>query len=161
LILVIVIGVVLALLGVSVIAAEAHAGSGGVLGVPGALVMAGGIGAIIAGSGADTWLAVLIAVAVGALGTTLVVIGARKILVAARTAAPTGTQRLIGSAATVRNWHDDEGQVLIDGTIWHARVGLGWQRSPSPQPGESVIIEHLHGLTLSVRPRQPWELESS
>lgn len=154
-------GVAMVLAGLIVLVIEAHASSGGVLGIAGALASAAGIGLLISGSGAGTWVAIPISLLLAAIGVSAVAVGAHKAIAALRTAVRTGPNRLIGSPATVRHWSGGVGQVAADGTLWRARVELGWEREPAPVPGESVIIEKLHGLTLSVRPRQPWELDSS
>jgi membrane-bound serine protease (ClpP class) len=53
--------------------------------------------------------------------------------------------------------------VSVDGAVWRARRSLGVQDAdadevPELHAGDRIVVEHLNGLTLSVRPAEEWEL---
>lgn len=158
---VIALGAALVLVGLIVLVIEAHAAVGGVLGIAGVLTSAVGIGLLIGGSGAGPLVAIPVSVVVAAGGVGAVAVIARKVMTAWQSDAKSGPSRLVGSPAIVCSWSGNEGQVAADGALWRACAGLGWDDETVPAPGESVIIEQLKGLTLSVRRRQSWELDSS
>lgn len=158
---VIVLGAVVLLAGLTVLVIEAHVTSGGVLGVAGVMAGAAGVGLMIAGSGAAPVVAVPVSIALAVLGMMMLAVVAHKVMAARGQAALTGAQRMIGTAATVRTWSGDEGQVVLGGTLWRARVSYGWDDGPQLIPGDIVIVDQLAGLTLSVRRRQPWETDRS
>lgn len=144
-------GVVVVVLGLAIVVVEAHASTGGVLAVAGVMAFAAGAGLIMAGSGAALVLAVPVSVLLAVLGLLATMLMARKVLVARGQAPQTGPSALVGTVATVRTWTQDEGQVTADGTLWRAVLSGDWQDS-RPLPGESVVVETLDGLTMSVRP---------
>lgn len=148
---VVVLGAVVVLVGLAVVVIEAHVTTGGVLAVAGVMAAAAGVGLIMAGSGAALVLtlpvAILLAVA-GVLGTLVM---GHKVIVARRQVLRTGPTVLIGTEATVRTWGQEEGQVAADGTLWRAVLSGDWQDT-RPLPGETVVVDTLDGLTMSVRP---------
>lgn len=144
-------GVVVVVLGLAVVVVEAHASTGGVLAVAGVMGVAAGAGLIMAGSGAPLVLAVPVAVLLAVLGLLGTLLMARKVIAAGNQEPLTGPSALVGAVATVRSWSQDEGQVSADGTLWRAVLSSDWQDS-RPLPGESVVVETLDGLTMSVRP---------
>jgi membrane-bound serine protease (ClpP class) len=63
----------------------------------------------------------------------------------------------------VRSWTDATGSVAVDGALWRARRSLGpadedEDEVPELHAGDRIVVEHLNGLTLSVRPAEEWEL---
>jgi len=54
-------------------------------------------------------------------------LGVAKIRSALRAEVQTGPQRLIGAKASVCNWDGGDGQVILDGSVWAARLDLGWE----------------------------------
>jgi len=147
--------VVLLALAVVLFIAEAHVPSGllGVLGI-GALV---GAGLIYRHEGHSLPVAAIVAVAV-ALGA-LVLLAARKALAAHRNQpVRTGYEEIKGARAEVRSALDPEGQVFIQGAIWHARLRGGEGRV---EVGGRVRVESVDGLTLVVRPESETEQGAS
>lgn len=149
-------GVVVVLAGLAVLLVEAHASTAGILGLAGVLAAAAGIGLMMAGVGAPLLVAVPIAAALALAGVVAAMRMARHVWVAHRRAVRTGPGALIGATATVRTWDGDEGQVAAAGTLWRARMTYGWEDAP-PAPGQTVIVDELDGLTVSVH--QPDERE--
>jgi len=154
---VIALGAVLVLAGLAVLVIEAHVSTAGVLGVAGVLAAAAGVGLIIAGFGAALVVAVPVAVVAACAGMVAIAVVAQKVIAARNQLVRVGPSALIGVTATVRTWSESEGQVAADGTLWRARVSWGWE-DPPPVPGETVVVNELDGLTVSVRRPHPWEV---
>jgi membrane-bound serine protease (ClpP class) len=49
------------------------------------------------------------------------------------------------------------GDVVVEGELWRARRSWA-DEEPPPAEGEHVVIEQVHGLTLSVRRAEEWEV---
>jgi membrane-bound serine protease (ClpP class) len=143
---------VVALLGIALLAGELLLSTGGVLAAIGAIgLIAGGVLAL----GSDSGSADVVGPALIALGVLSLVafwFVTRKVIEAHR-AEPvrTGYEELIGASAEVRSTLDPEGQVWAGGTVWGAR--LAGDDAPA-RPGDRVRIETIDGLTLVVR-REP------
>ena len=122
-------GLLLVLVGAALVAAEAHVPSHGVL-----------------GSGAVVALATGVALAGGAFMFVLV----RKALATRRIRA---SNSLVGRLGVARG--DD--CVFVDGALWRARM---WELEGDPplSRGQPVVVEHVNGLTLTVRPAEEWEV---
>ncbi|MEO7130323.1 MAG: NfeD family protein [Dermatophilaceae bacterium] len=144
-------GVVIVLVGLAVVIIEAHASTGGVLAVAGVMAGAAGVGLIMAGSGAALALTIPVAVLLAVVGVLGIMLMARKVVEARNQALRTGPTVLIGTLATVRTWSQLEGQVTADGALWRAVLSGDWQDT-RPVPGETVAVDTLDGLTMSVRP---------
>ena len=63
----------------------------------------------------------------------------------------TGQQGLVGRTAEVRTPLVPKGQVFVAGELWMARLEPAPGQAASAQPGETVVIERMEGLTLIVR----------
>lgn len=138
--------VLLLALALALFIAEAHLPSGilGILGIA-ALV---GAGLIYRDEGHR--LPVVVIVVVALLLGGLVLLAARKVLAAYRNEpVRTGYEELTGASAEVRSPLDPEGQVFVQGAIWHARLRAGAGQVPV---GGRVTVESVDGLTLLVRP---------
>lgn len=149
-------GAVLIAVGVAVVVVEAHASTGGVLGLAGVLAAVAGIGLALAGAGIALVVAVPVVVVLALAGVLATLMMAHKVVVAGRQAVRTGPSALIGRAALVRTWQGDTGQVVADGALWGARRAFGWS-GPDPVPGQTVMVSELDGLTLAVRKPFVWE----
>lgn len=124
--------------------AEAHVPAGilGVLGIA-ALV---GAGLVYRNEGHSVPVVVIVAVAL--LLGALVILAGRKALAAHRNEPiRTGYEELAGATAEVRSDLDPEGQVFVQGAIWHARMRNGEGRAVV---GDRVTVESVDGLTLVV-----------
>jgi membrane protein implicated in regulation of membrane protease activity len=87
---------------------------------------------------------------VGIGGAAWVWILVRKALATRRLVARNG---LVGRVGTVRA----SGQVFVDGALWRARV---WDLEDDIElhTGDTVVVEYVNGLTLTVRPAEEWEV---
>jgi membrane-bound serine protease (ClpP class) len=148
-------GILLVLIGATLLVAEAHV-PGGVLGAAGGVSLT--VGAVVAIAAAGGGLALMLPVAVGAGTITALWLGIvmRKSL-ATKTLRPrSGTEALSGRLGVVRSWAGADGQVLVDGALWRAR--RSWtEEEETLGAGDQVVVERVSGLTLGVRKAEEWE----
>ncbi|HET8594712.1 MAG TPA: NfeD family protein [Intrasporangium sp.] len=152
----VVLGAVLMAAGMAVVVAEAHASTGGVLGLVGLMVGVVGVALVMAGAGVALVVAVPVAAALAVTGAGATLLVAREVRAARRQELRTGPETLVGRPATVRSWSYRTGQVAAEGSLWQARLAYGWTE-PRPRPGEPVVISELDGLTVSIRRPLPGE----
>jgi membrane-bound serine protease (ClpP class) len=142
--------VVIALIGVGLLAAELLLPTGGLLAVLGiAGLVVGGILALGSSDSAADWIG-------GAL-ITLAVLSAisfffitRKVLHTTRDLPKlAGTEEMVGGEAEARSSIDPAGKVFMRGTLWSARLADGVEPVGF---GDRVTVEAVDGLTLVVAP---------
>jgi membrane-bound serine protease (ClpP class) len=143
-------GLLLVLVGASLVVAEAHLPSHGVLGSAAVASLALGVVLALAGEGTSVAVALAAGLGIGLAGALCVYVLVRKTLATRRLRARNG---LVGRIGTVK----PSGQVFVDGALWRARV---WdlQEEPALEPGDAVVVEHVNGLTLTVRHAEEWEV---
>lgn len=149
-------GVLSLAVGVLLLLVEAHVPTAGVLGAAGTLAVAAGVWMLFASGDVGRAIAIPVTAGVVLVGVGIAAVGGRKAMRARRTPVRAGWQSLIGSPATVRHWSGSGGQVEVAGGLWRAELEFGYDQVPAE--GESVVVEQVHGLTLTVRRREPWEL---
>lgn len=142
--------VVIALIGLGLLAAELLLPTGGILALFGiAGLVVGGILALGSDDSAADWIG-------GALITFAVLSGisflyiSRKVLRTTRHLPKlAGTEEMVGGEAEARSAIDPTGKVFMRGTLWSARLadGVG-----PVEFGDKVQVEAVDGLTLVVRP---------
>src|SRR4051812_17329623 len=149
----------LLMLGLALAVVEAHVPSYGILGAAGlaAVLAAIALSVTAGGGGLVLALAVTLPVAAGAgaLGTVVV----RKGLATRHQRVHTGAEGLIGHVGVVRRPLDPLGHVVVDGELWRARRSWAEEDEPVPAEGDPVVVDRVHGLTLSVRRAEVWEIE--
>jgi membrane-bound ClpP family serine protease len=151
------VGILLVLVGATLLVAEAHVPTHGALGTTAAVALAAGIGLLVSGAGlgAAAVVGTTLVAALFSLGLVAVVV--RKGMATRRIPARGGPEGLIGHVGEVRTAPAPVGRVFVDGALWRARQwGLDGERAL--QPGDPVVIEHVSGLTLTVRPAEEWEV---
>ena len=142
--------VVIALIGIGLLAAELLLPTGGILALLGiAGLVVGGILALGSDSNSADWIG-------GGL-ITLAVLSAISFFYITRKVVRTtrflpkrgGTEEMIGGEAEARSSIDPTGKVFMRGTLWSARLadGVGPVKF-----GDKVQVEAVDGLTLVVRP---------
>jgi membrane-bound serine protease (ClpP class) len=142
--------VVIALIGIGLLAAELLLPTGGILALLGiAGLVVGGILALSSDSNSAEWIG-------GAL-ITLAVLSAISFFYITRKVVRTtrflpkrgGTEEMVGGEAEARSAIDPTGKVFMRGTLWSARLadGVG-----PVEFGDRVTVEAVDGLTLVVRP---------
>jgi membrane-bound ClpP family serine protease len=149
-----VVGVVLVLVGLALLVAEAHLPAG-ILGAAGTISLALGAALAIAGAGGTLLLAIPVAVGAGAIAALWLTIAARGALSSRMLKPQSGREALSGRTGTVRSWTNGDGQVFVDGALWRARPST-LEVSPL-QVGDEVVVERVNGLTLTVRKAEEWE----
>jgi membrane-bound serine protease (ClpP class) len=152
--------VVFALIGIALLLAELLLSTGGVLAALGAgALIAGGVLALTAdsSSSASDWAGPAL-ITLGVLSIASFYFVTRKVLAAHRERPGGGGQEeLLGARGEARTALDPDGQVLLGGALWRAR--LAGDGGPL-RPGDRVIVEAIDGLTLTVRPEAPSESPS-
>lgn len=149
--------VVVALVGVALLLAELLLSTGGVLAALGAGgLIAGGVLALTAdsGSSASEWAGPAL-ITLGVLSIVSFYFVTRKVMAAHREQPVRGGQEeLLGARGEARTALDPDGQVLLGGALWRARLAGG---DGPLRPGDRVTVEAIDGLTLMVRPEAPSE----
>ncbi len=142
--------VVIALIGIGLLAAELLLPTGGILALLGiAGLVVGGIVALGSESGSADW--------VGAALLTLAVLSAVSFFFITRKVIRTtgdlpkraGTEEMVGGEGEARSSIDPTGQAFMRGTLWSARLADG---AAPINFGDKVQVEAVDGLTLVVRP---------
>lgn len=153
-------GIVLVLVGATLVVAEAHVPTLGALGATGTCVLVAGAVLAILGAGGGVALVVPIALAVTLASGGFLLVAARRAAGARRGRIRAGSEALVGNVGVVRGWSEpDAGQVLVSGALWRARRSVSDDEPEPLAPGDRVVVERLSGLTLSVRKAEEWELE--
>jgi membrane-bound serine protease (ClpP class) len=147
---------VLLLLGAALLVAEAHLPTYGVLGLAGlASLVTGGVIAVDAAGGGPALVLVVGATLALTAGLVLAIM-VRGAAAVVRRPPSTGGEGLRGHVGVVRHVLEPVGQVYVDGALWRAQPA--WD-DPNPlREGDQVVVEDIHGLTLSVRRAEEWEL---
>jgi membrane-bound serine protease (ClpP class) len=148
------VGVVLILLGIALITAEAFSPSFGILGIGGAVALAIGLTFLIDAELPDFTVAkpVIAAVVAGSLAFSLLVIPVA--FRAHRRRVVSGREEMVGAPGTVRAWSDGKGMVFVHGELWRAVSTVGLRE------GDAVQVTALDGLTLTVQPSPTADAQS-
>lgn len=152
-----VLGLVLLLIGAILLVAEAHMPHG-VLGVGAAIALIAGTIIVIGALGGSTALAIPVGVALGAAAGGWALLVTRTASRARGTRIQAGAETLCGQIGVVRRWSESAGQVFVDGALWRARHEWPGVDDEAFREGDSVVVERVSGLTLSVRRAEEWEL---
>ena len=143
-------GLLLVLLGAALVAAEAHVPSHGALGTGAVVALATGVALLLSAAGSAGLVALFAGLGVGAAGAAWVWVLVRKALATRRIRA---SNSLVGRVGIARA----EDCVFVDGALWRART-WGLEDEPPIARGDAVVVEHINGLTLTVRPAEEWEV---
>ena len=143
-------GLLLVVLGAALAAAEAHIPSHGALGSGAVLALATGVALLLSASGSATLVALFAGLAVAGAGTAWLWVLVRKALATHRLRE---RNTLVGRLGVARA----EDCVFVDGALWRARLWNLEDEAPLAR-GDPVVVEHVNGLTLTVRPAEEWEV---
>src|SRR3954470_10902492 len=143
-------GLLLVLLGVILVAAEAHVPTHGVLGTGAVVALAFGAALLFKAAGSTVLVAVFAALGIALTGGTSVAITARKALETRRLR---HKNSLVGRLGVARG----SDCVLVDGALWRARQ-WDFEGEAPIQRGDPIVVERVNGLTLTVRPAEEWEV---
>jgi membrane-bound ClpP family serine protease len=144
------VGVLLVVLGAALMAAEAHVPTYGALGFGAIVSFAAGIAILLSAAGSATLVAVFGGLAAALVGALFLFVLLRKGLATRRLRA---SNTLVGRVGIARA----PDCVFVDGALWRARL---WEVDEELQlvRGDPVVVEHVNGLTLTVRPAEKWEV---
>jgi membrane-bound serine protease (ClpP class) len=151
------VGILLLVLGVALIIAEAHLPTGflGAAGVA-ALVAAG---LVLYNTDSDAFeVSVPVVVVTGLLIGGFIVFAVQRTVLAHRRPVMTGWEEMVGTVGEVRDPLDPLGQVFVEGALWRARPA---DEAASVDRGYRVRVESVDGLTLIVRPLAPNEEQAA
>jgi membrane-bound serine protease (ClpP class) len=152
-------GVSLLIVGAIMILVEAHVPTMGALGAPGTVALSAGAVVAVLGLGGGIALGVVAALLLAIVAGGVLVLTVGKGVAVRRRRIRAGPESLIGHVGVVRSWTDRIGCVQVDGALWRAqRSILDDDEHPDLQPGDTVVVDHLDGLTVAVRPAEEWEL---
>jgi membrane-bound serine protease (ClpP class) len=146
-------GVLLLVLGIAMIIAEAHLPTHGILGASGvAALVASGLLLYNTNSSAFEVSAPVV-IAVGLALGTLLAFAVERAVRARRLPKHTGWEEMVGAIGEVRQPLDPVGQVFVQGALWRARLSAGPNGGARRlERGSRVRVESVEGLTLEVRP---------
>jgi membrane-bound serine protease (ClpP class) len=142
--------VVIALIGIGLLAAELLLPTGGILALLGiAGLVAGGILALSSSDSAADYIGgALIALAILCAGSFFYI--SRKVIHTTKDLPKlAGVEEMVGGEAEARSAIDPTGQAFMRGTLWSARLADGVS---SVRFGDKVKVEAVDGLTLVVAP---------
>lgn len=145
--------VALLVTGASLLVAEAHVASYGVLGAAGIAALAAGIVLAVAETGGGTVAGLAVAAPVVLLLAAVVTVAGRKTLQLHGRRARGGGDSLVGRVGVVRH-----GDVFVEGELWRARRSVLEDEEPALAEGDHVVVEQVRGMTVSVRRAEEWEL---
>jgi membrane-bound serine protease (ClpP class) len=150
-------GLLLLILGATLVVVEAHVPHG-VSGVIGGLALAAGGMVAIVGAGGSLALAVPVGAVIGIGVASWMLVVVSKTSAARRGRILAGREVMLGRMGVVRGWDESSGQVFVDGALWKARRDWPEPEEHVLHEGDRVVVESVEGLTLSVRPAEEWEL---
>jgi membrane-bound ClpP family serine protease len=150
---------VLLLVGLALLVAEAHLPTFGIVGAAGIAALAAGVVLALVGAGGSIVLALGVTLPLAAAGGALGVVAVKKTRAAARRRARCGAEGLVGRLGVVRRSLDPQGQILVDGELWSARRSWAEEDEPAPAEGEPVVVDDVRGLMLTVHRAEVWEVE--
>jgi membrane-bound ClpP family serine protease len=143
-------GLLFVVLGAALVAAEAHVPSHGVLGSGAVAALAVGVALLFSATGSAALVAVFAGLAVAAAGGAWLLVLVRKALATRRLRE---RNTLVGRVGFARA----PDCVFVDGALWRARLWNLEDEAPLAR-GDPVVVEHVNGLTLTVRPAEEWEV---
>ena len=151
------IGLLLLVLGAALAVAEAHLVAHGTLGAAAVVALAGGVGLSVAGGGAGVVVGLAVGLAVGVLGAAYLAFVVTRAQAVRRLPVRGGQAGLIGRRGEVRTAPEPVGRVFVDGALWRARA---WYAEDDAElhAGDPIVVEHVDGLTLTVRRAEEWEV---
>jgi membrane-bound serine protease (ClpP class) len=139
-------GAALVLLGIALMAVEAHIGGLGLIGIAGAVAFVIGAVLMFPGAGPGTTLSLPLITAAAAVSIVFFLGVLAMLLRARRRPVVTGAEALLGAEGDVVSWQNGEGRVRVASEIWRARA-------PIPlAPGDRVKVIARRGLILVVEP---------
>jgi membrane protein implicated in regulation of membrane protease activity len=151
------VGLVLIVVAVVLLLAEAHLSSGGIIAAGAGVAAIAALALLLLGAGAGAAVVLIVGLAAAATATSLLLLGRGRLLRSLPGRPRTGREALVGHIGVVRSNGGPAAQVFLNGSLWRAE--------PSPlheeaelRDGDRVVVERVSGLTLRVRKAEEWEL---
>ena len=142
-----IVGIVLLLAGLSLIIAEVHLPTGGVLGISGVVALVAS-GLLLYNTDSDEFgISAPVVIVVGVLLGGMIFFAVQRVVAAHRRGVLTGWEEMVGAVGDVRVALDPIGQVFAEGALWRAERA---DEGPPIEPGYTVQVESIEGLTLRV-----------
>lgn len=151
--------VVLVLVGLALLLVERHVRTRGSLRATGIAALIAAFALVILRPTGNFAVAVALSVPILAALSAFALTAIRLTLSAGRRRARCGAEGLVGHVGVVRRPLDPLGYVAIDGELWRARRSWAEEDDPPPAEGENVVVDHVQGLTVTVRRAEIWEVE--
>jgi membrane-bound serine protease (ClpP class) len=156
-------GILLLVVGIGFIVAEAQLPTHGILGVVGVIALALS-GLLLFDTGSEQLeVSIPVVLTVAVLLGGFLAFAATKAVQARSNPVMTGWEELIGATGDVRVPLDPDGQVFVGGALWRARPAEGLAEAEGVhlrQRNARVRVESVEGLTLRVRPAEKHEEEA-
>jgi membrane-bound serine protease (ClpP class) len=150
------IGVILLVVAVVLVLAEAHLSTGGLIASVAVLALVGGVTLLLLAAGAG--LLAPLAAAAGVLAPSVLGLWVlRRSLRSVRSTRPrAGAEAMVGHIGVLRGGSSGA-RVFVDGGLWRAQPGP-LEDAGALHDGDRVVVERVRGLTLGVRKAEEWEL---
>ena len=148
-------GVVLLVIGVAMIIAEAHLDTHGIVGAIGVIALAASGLLLFDTDSSELEVSAPVVIAVAILLGGGLAFAVSKAVEAGRAPAQTGREYLVGASGEVRVPLAPVGQVYLDGALWRAMLADDASDDEAERVrgrGARVRVEAVEGLTLRVRP---------
>lgn len=149
-------GLVLVVVAVLLVLAEAHLTTGGVIASVALVALVSGVTLLLIGAGAGLVAVLAVAGSVLAASFAGLLVAGRSLLSTRRLRPRSGIEAMVGHVGVIRSG-GSAARVFIDGGLWRARPSLLEQES-ALHDGDRVVVERVNGLTLGVRKAEEWEL---
>jgi membrane-bound serine protease (ClpP class) len=140
------VGVMLILLGIGLMTAEAFAPSFGILGIGGLASFAFGAAILVDTDVPEFTIDWPIIAALGVFSLAMIILVGRLALQTRRARVQTGRDDLIGAVGEVMDWRKGTGHVFVRSERWNARGPVSLAK------GALVVVQELDGLCLEVAP---------
>jgi membrane protein implicated in regulation of membrane protease activity len=149
-------GLVLVVVALGLVLAEAHLTTGGLIASAALVALSAGVTLVLVGAGAGL-LAVLVVAGVVLAASLAGLLAVRRSLQSFRSRRPrSGPEAMVGHIGVLRVG-DSAARVFIDGGLWRAQPSL-LEEGSALHDGDRVVVERVNGLTLGVRKAEEWEL---
>jgi membrane protein implicated in regulation of membrane protease activity len=150
------VGLVLVVLAIVLVLAEAHLTTGGVIASGAIVALVSGVTVILLAAGATAATVLAVAAVVGGISLTGLIALVRRLAPVRLRRPRAGVEAMVGHVGVVRA-SNSAPRVFVDGALWRA------QSSPLEEvsalhDGDQVVVERVSGLTLCVRKAEEWEL---
>ena len=148
-------GLVLVVIALVLLLAEAHVSTGGLIAAGAAIALVCGIAMLLISAAVGLFAVLVVSAGVGLTSISGVALLARGMKSVRRLRPRSGTEAMVGHLGVMRV-NDDGARVFVDGGLWRAWASP--LEDDALHDGERVVVERINGLTLCVRRADELEL---